>query len=206
MELMPTLIINLTNNHQARWDQERQDHQWGNFDVEAYQRAIDQRLLDLEKRVEGCAIWLEQCVENSQGQAKEAHDQEQAYRQYLNQRLIDFKECIEWFGGRMSQYLEGLLERKEVEEPQQLHQSTYPFFCLTVGGIKAVNSSSSSECILGDVLLRIEEELMVEKENKEVEKSEESLKTRDDYLYELLLILDEDEDFEVDLGDRKSVV
>ena len=143
------------NNHQARWDQERQDHQWSNFDVETYQRTIDQRLLDLEKRVEGCAIWLGQYMENSQGQAKETHDQEQAYRQYLNRQLIDFEERIEWLGGRMSQYLEGLLERKKVKEPQQLHKSTNSFFCLTLGGIKPVDSLSSSEFNLGDVLLGV---------------------------------------------------
>ena len=137
-------------------------------------------------------------MENSQGQAKEAHDQEQAYRQHLNQRLLDFEEHIEWLGGRMSQYLEGLLERKEVEEPQQLHKSTNPFFCLTLGGIKPVDSLSSSECNLGDVLLGFGEEPRVEKERKEVEKPDESSKTVDDYLDEFLLILDEDKDFKGD--------
>ena len=74
-------------------------------------------MLDLEKQVKGCAIWLGQCVGNSQKQAKEAHDQEQVYRQHLKQRLLNFEERIDWLGGWIAQYLEGFLEQKEVEEP-----------------------------------------------------------------------------------------
>ena len=71
--------------------------------------------------------------------------------------------------GRLDGTIFGRLsQRKEVEEPQQLHKLTNPFFCLTVGGIKPVVSLGSSKCDLGDVLPRVEEELRVEKESKEV--------------------------------------
>ena len=42
------------HNHQARYDQENQDHQWSNFDGEAYQHAIDQRFLEVEKHIGMC--------------------------------------------------------------------------------------------------------------------------------------------------------
>ena len=129
------------HNNQASNDQE-QNHQWENFDEEAYQHTIDQRLLNIEECTERCRSRLEQCVKGSQEQAKE--EPQQLHKATNPFSCLTVEEEL-----RMEEELRQEMGRKEATQ--------------------LVKSSNSSKGDLGEVLLKFKEELRLEKEGKEVD-------------------------------------
>ncbi|KAK1565338.1 hypothetical protein Q3G72_024329 [Acer saccharum] len=129
------------NNNQASNDQEW-NHQWENFDEEAYQHTIDQRLLNIEECTERCRSRLEQCVKGSEEQCKEDPQQLHKATNPFSCLTVEEELRIE----------EEIRQEKGRKEATQL-----------------VKSSDSSEGDLGEVLLKFEEELRLEKEGKKVD-------------------------------------
>ena len=157
-------------------------------------------------------IQLAQHVKDSQEQDKEEPltylgqinpkevEEDKDDLEFMREFYADIGEMVEIYLAKEREECPNHIEQEEKEEPPRLHKSTNPFFCRTAYGIKSVEYSDSSESDLGEVLLKIEEELKdeeeeklgVEKGRKEVKEPVESSKSADEYLDELLLILDED--------------
>ena len=117
---------------------------------------------------------------------------------FMRDYYADMREMAEIYQARGREDSLNHIEQEEKEEPPRLHKSTNPFFCLTVDGIKPVESSDSSESDPGEVLLRVqeelkdEEELGVEMERKEVLEPVESSDSSECDLGEILLKFEEE--------------
>ena len=193
-------------HHQASYDQEF--YQRGNFDQESYYHAINRKIPDWEERIERMGVQLAQCVKISQEQEKEEPltylgqvnpkemEEDEDELDFMRDYYADMREMAEIYQARGREECPNHNEQEEKEEPPKLHKSTNPFFALTVDGIKPVESSDSSESDLGEVLLRVQEELKDEEElgvekGKEVLKPVESSDSSECDLGEILLKFEE---------------
>ena len=206
-EGIPSMYPYQNYNHQASYDQEF--YQRGNFDQESYQQAIYPRILDMEKSIERIGIQLAQCVKISQEQEKEEPltylgqvnpketEEDEDELDFMRDYYADMREMAEIYLAREREECPNHIEQEEKEEPPRLHKSTNPFFALTVDGIIPVEYLESSESDLGEVLLKVQEELKDEEElgvekGKEVLKPVESSDSSEGDLGEILLKFEEE--------------